>query len=314
LISTGASINVTGIFHRFTGKKKTETPEASGRRMSDDPTIPLAPKVSPGAPGVPSPLEPPQFLVGIGHSVGRQRGHNEDALFTYTTNLLSDTLILPFGFYVVADGMGGHKFGEKASAIAVRAMAASVLATLSAPLFSLPEDLPPEKLQNAMQAGILAAHETILEHASGGGSTLTSALVLGDTLIIAHIGDSRAYAIYPEGVIQALTRDHSLVKRLVELGQISIDEAANHPQRNVLYRALGQIEPLEAEFLTMPIPRPGFLLLCSDGLWGLITDEDIRTYVIAAATPTLACQALVEAANLAGGPDNITAVLIQFPA
>jgi protein phosphatase len=165
-----------------------------------------------------------------------------------------------------------------------------------------------------MQSGIQAAHDAILKHASGGGSTLTSALVVGDTLVIAHIGDSRAYAIYSEGVIQALTRDHSLVKRLVELGQITQAEAANHPQRNVLYRALGQVEPLESEILTVAVPRPGFLLLCSDGLWGLISDEDIRTFVTAAATPTLACQALVDAANAAGGPDNITAVLIQFPA
>jgi protein phosphatase len=305
---------VTGIFQRFIGKKKTEPTETTRRPPGDEPTLPLAPKIAPGAPSITEQLEPLQFLVGIGHSVGKQRDHNEDALFTYTTNLLSDTVVMPCGFYVIADGMGGHKFGEKASAIAVRSMATSVLTAVSAPLFGPSEDLTPEKLQDAMQSGIQAAHDAILTHASGGGSTLTSALVVGDTLVIAHIGDSRACAIYSEGVIQALTRDHSLVKRLVELGQITQAEAANHPQRNVLYRALGQVEPLESEILTMPVPRPGFLLLCSDGLWGLISDEDIRTFVTAAATPTLACQALVDAANAAGGPDNITAVLIQFPA
>lgn len=305
---------MTGIFQRFIGKKRIEPTKATSRSPGDEPTQPLAPNIAPEAPSFPEQLGPLQFLVGIGHSVGKQRGHNEDALFTYTTNLLSDTVALPFGFYVVADGMGGHKFGEKASAIAVRSMATSVLTAVSAPLFGPNEDLTPEKLQDAMQSGIQAAHDAILKHASGGGSTLTSALVVGDTLVIAHIGDSRAYAIYSEGVIQALTRDHSLVKRLVELGQITQAEAANHPQRNVLYRALGQVEPLESEILTVPVPRPGFLLLCSDGLWGLISDEDIRTFVTAAATPTLACQALVDAANAAGGPDNITAVLIQFPA
>lgn len=305
---------MTGIFQRFIGKKKTEPTEATRRPPGDEPTLPLSPKIAPGAPSITEQLDPLQFLVGIGHSVGKQHGRNEDALFTYTTNLLSDTVVLPFGFYVVADGMGGHKFGEKASAIAVRSMATSVLTAVSAPLFGPSEDLTPEKLQDAMQSGIQAAHDAILTHASGGGSTLTSALVVGDTLVIAHIGDSRAYAIHSEGVIQALTRDYSLVKRLVELGQITQAEAINHPQRNVLYRALGQVEPLESEILTMPVPRPGFLLLCSDGLWGLISDEDIRTFVTAAATPTLACQALVDAANAAGGPDNITAVLIQFPA
>jgi protein phosphatase len=137
-------------------------------------------------------------------------------------------------------------------------------------------------------------------------------VIAGGTVALAHVGDSRAYAIYPEGHIQVLTRDHSLVKRLVELGQITPDEAAIHPQRNVLYRALGQVEPLESEILSFPTPPAGFLLLCSDGLWGLIPDEEMRTYVTAAASPTQACQALVEAANAAGGPDNITVVLVQF--
>lgn len=303
---------MTGILQRFSGKKKTGLPQTSGYNPGDEPTIPVRtgnetnPALAGGFAG------PPQLLVGIGHSVGKQRDHNEDALFTYTTNLISDTLSLPFGLYVVADGMGGHRYGEKASAIAVHAMATTVLAALSAPLFAPSDDLTPETLQNAMQDGIQAAHNAILKHASGGGSTLTAAVIAGGTLALAHVGDSRAYAIYSEGRIQALTRDHSLVKRLVELGQITPDEAASHPQRNVLYRALGQVEPLESEIMSFPIPPSGFLLLCSDGLWGLIPDEEIRTYVTAAASPTQACQALVEAANAAGGPDNISAVLVQF--
>lgn len=303
---------MTGIFQRFTGKKKTELPNTTSHSPGDEPTLPLRVGNEPPVPLTVGQAGPPQLLVGIGHSIGKQRDHNEDALFTYTTNLICDTLILPFGFYVVADGMGGHKYGEKASAIAVHAMATTVLAALSAPLFDPPSAHTPEMLLNMMQDGVQAAHSTILEQAHGGGSTLTAALVVGDTLTLAHIGDSRAYAIFPEGRIRALTRDHSLVNRLVELGQITSDEAAIHPQRNVLYRALGQVEPLEAEILNMPIPTAGFLLLCSDGLWGLISDEEIRAYVTAATTPTQACQTLIEAANAAGGPDNITAVLVQF--
>jgi len=305
-------INVTGIFQRFTGKKKTEPPKTASRYPGDEPTLPLRVEKETTVPLTAGQARPLQFLVGIGHSIGKQRDHNEDALFTYTTNLISNTLTLPFGFYVVADGMGGHKFGEIASAMAVHAMATTVLAALSAPLFDPPTALTPEMLQNIMQGGVQAAHNTILEQAPGGGSTLTAAMVVGDTLALAHIGDSRAYAIYPEGRIRVLTRDHSLVKRLVELGQITSDEAASDPRRNVLYRALGQVEPIEAEILSMPAPASGFLLLCSDGLWGLISDEEIRVIVNAAASPTQACQTLVEAANTAGGPDNITAVLVQF--
>lgn len=303
---------MTSIFQRFTGKKKTEPSKAAGRHPEDEPTLPLRVGNETSVPLAAAHAGPAQLLVGVGHSIGKQREHNEDALFTYTTNLISDTLILPFGFYVVADGMGGHKFGEKASAMAVQVMANIVLKALSAPVFDPPTALTPEMLQNIMQEGVQSAHDSILEHAPGSGSTLTAALVAGDTLTIAHIGDSRAYALYPEGRILALTRDHSLVKRLVEMGQITPDEAAIDPRRNVLYRALGQVEPLEAEILSMPAPTSGCLLLCSDGLWGLISDEEIRVIVNAAASPTLACQTLVEAANAAGGPDNISVVLVQF--
>jgi protein phosphatase len=132
-------------------------------------------------------------------------------------------------------------------------------------------------------------------------------------MIIAHVGDSRAYSIDSQGKIEALTRDHSLVKRLVELGQISREEAAIHPQRNVLYRALGQGEPFDPDIKRMQIPENGYLLICSDGLWGVVPEEEIAKVIITSATPDLACQALIDAANAAGGPDNITAILIQLP-
>ena len=111
--------------------------------------------------------------------------------------------------------------------------------------------------------------------------------------------------------METVTRDHSLVRRLEELGQITASEAAVHPQRNVLYRALGQGEILEPDITTMPFPQNGYLLLCSDGLWGLVSEEDLRQMALNAPTLQTACQNMVAAANTAGGPDNITAVLIQ---
>jgi len=131
-------------------------------------------------------------------------------------------------------------------------------------------------------------------------------------MTIGHVGDSRAYAIRSGGRIDALTRDHSLVKRLEELGQISSEEAAAHPQRNVLYRALGQGEVLEPDIFTSPFPQPGYLLLCSDGLWSVISNDTIYSIVHDATSLQGACQALITAANDAGGPDNITAVLVQL--
>jgi serine/threonine protein phosphatase PrpC len=179
-------------------------------------------------------------------------------------------------------------------------------------LFNLPTQPLQESLQEIMEAAIKNAHRTVQKDAPGSGTTVTAALVLGQQVTIAHIGDSRAYAVYPDRRIETITRDHSLVKRLEELGHLSKDEAANFPHRNVLIRALGQGELLEADIFTIPFPKPGYLMLCSDGLWGVINDQDISRTIVEAPTLHRACQNLVEAANLAGGPDNITTIIVQL--
>jgi len=132
-------------------------------------------------------------------------------------------------------------------------------------------------------------------------------------MIISHVGDSRVYVIDMNGIMRPLTRDHSLVKRLEELGQLTPEEAAIHPQRNVLYRALGQGEPFDPEIITTPLPQPGYLLICSDGLWGVVPNEELGKIIINANTPHQACREMVDAANDAGGPDNITAILVRLP-
>jgi serine/threonine protein phosphatase PrpC len=254
-----------------------------------------------------------QLLVGYGQSVGHQRDHNEDALFVMTTTVASDNTPVPFGLYIVADGMGGHQHGEIASGMAVRAMADHVIRKLYLPMLGLPQETPNESLQEIMQSGLYEAHRAILKHAPGGGTTMTAVLIMGEQLTITHVGDSRAYAIYPDGRMQVLTRDHSLVKRLEELGQITPEEAAQHPQRNVLYRALGQGEPFEPDIVTFPLHHPGYLFLCSDGLWGVVSEKEIYNMISTTPTPQQACQELIDAANAGGGPDNITAILIRIP-
>jgi len=169
-----------------------------------------------------------------------------------------------------------------------------------------------ESLQEVMEASILEAHQYIQREAPGSGTTVTAALVLGQQVTIGHVGDSRAYAVYPDGRMEALTRDHSLVKRLEELGHLSRDEVENFPHRNVLIRALGQGETLEADIFTIPFPQAGYLMLCSDGLWGVINEKDIVRLLNEATTLHQACQRLVEAANTAGGPDNITVAIAQM--
>jgi protein phosphatase len=253
------------------------------------------------------------LMAASAQSVGMQRDHNEDALFALTTLLSGDGSSLPFGLYIVADGMGGHSHGEVASSLAVRAMASYILRKLYAPLLSVKPSPPGESIQEILRQGMLEAHQAITRDAPGGGTTLTAVLILGDQMTLVHVGDSRAYRIQLDLHLESITRDHSLVKRLVELGQLTVEEAAVHPQRNVLYRALGQGEPFEADISTSPLPEAGYLLLCSDGLWGVITEKDIIR--ILRETPGLAAavQRMVDEANEAGGPDNITAILIRLP-
>jgi PPM family protein phosphatase len=179
-------------------------------------------------------------------------------------------------------------------------------------LYMYPAQPLDESLQEILQNAVSEAQRAVMAEAPGSGTTVTAALVFGQQLTIAHVGDSRGYLLYNEHRIEAITRDHSLVKRLEELGQITAAEAAVHPQRNVLYRAVGQGENLDADVITTPFPISGYLLLCSDGLWGLVTDEEMSHIIYSAPTIQRACQDLVAAANNAGGPDNISAILVQL--
>lgn len=253
-----------------------------------------------------------QLIASAGQSVGKQREHNEDSLLALTTTISGGAESIPFGLYIVADGMGGHQFGEVASNAAVRIMGGNILRKFHSYLFNLPTQVLQESLQEVMEASVMEAHQYVQREAPGSGTTVTAALVLGQQVTIAHVGDSRAYSVFPDGRIELITRDHSLVKRLEELGHLSKDEAANFPHRNVLIRALGQGEALEADIFTIPFPQSGYLMLCSDGLWGVVNDKDISRFISEAPNLHRACQSMVEAANAAGGPDNISVVLAQI--
>lgn len=257
-------------------------------------------------------IEPQQLIVGIGHNVGRQRDNNEDSVFVHTSTISSHSSQLPFGIYIVADGMGGHKNGEVASEMAARTMGNHLVQKLNESLFGPNPSPPEEALQEIMKAGVIDSHKNINERASGGGTTLTAVLIIGTQMTIAHVGDSRAYAVFLDGRMQTLTRDHSLVKRLEELGQITADEAAVHPQKSMLYRALGQGEAPEPDVTTATLPHPGYLLVCSDGLWGVIEEDEMYGIITSAPSLHRAAQSLVDAANAAGGPDNISAILVRM--
>lgn len=258
------------------------------------------------------PFDLQQLVAAAGQSVGKQRELNEDSLLALTTTLAGNSGSLPFGLYIVADGMGGHQFGEVASNVAIRTVAGHIIRKFQPYLFSITPSPPDESLQEIMQTAVREAQKIIQNEAPSSGTTLTAALVLGQQVTIAHVGDSRAYHVYPDGRIEVVTRDHSLVKRLEELGHISPAEAENYPHRNVLYRALGQGEILEADVFTVSFPQAGYLMICSDGLWGVVADQDIYKIINEAPSLQRACQSLVEAANTAGGPDNISVIIVQM--
>jgi len=295
---------VLDAFRRLFQRRKTAV---------DVSTAPLTPDQLEAITGTIGPrTDPPQLIAACGQSVGKQRDLNEDSLLAITATLAGNTNFLPFGLYIVADGMGGHQFGEVASNAAIRTVAGSVLRKFHPYLFHLNSEVPDESLQEIMQIAVAEAQRIIQREAPGSGTTMTAALVLGQQVTIAHVGDSRAYLLHSDGRAEAITRDHSLVKRLEELGHLTPAEAEKYPHRNVLYRALGQGDILEPDIFTLPFPRNGFLMLCSDGLWGVIPEPEIVRIVQESATLQRACQALVSAANAAGGPDNISVILVQL--
>lgn len=253
-----------------------------------------------------------QLIAASGQSVGKQRELNEDSLLAMTTTMAGNSGNLPFGLYVIADGMGGHQFGEVASNAAIRSVAGFVLKKFLPYLFQVKTDTMDESFQEIMLSAVAEAQRAIQHEAPGSGTTLTAALVLGQQITVAHVGDSRAYFVFPDGRIEAITRDHSLVKRLEELGHITPEEAVNYPHRNVLYRALGQGEILDPDIFTLAFPQPGYLMICSDGLWGVVAEQDIVRSITEAPNLQRACQNLVTAANIAGGPDNISVILAQL--
>ena len=280
-------------------------------------TSPATPSVA-GSPGLPSESLgfPPQLWIGVAQSVGLQREHNEDALYAAHTILAAGTYqSRSVGLFVVADGMGGHLYGEIASQAAIGAFTRHVWNHLLAHLHWSLSTTPPTEIYPVLHYAVAQAQDKILEEAPGGGTTLTAVLALDQRLFVTHIGDSRAYLYNPlKQELRLLTQDHTWVHRLEELGELSAEEAARHPHRNVLYKSLGQGSDASAEAdISMERWAPGMmLLLCSDGLWDVVPDDAIQEVLTWASSPSAAAQQLVNMANDAGGPDNISVVVVAY--
>jgi PPM family protein phosphatase len=249
--------------------------------------------------------------------IGAVRGRNEDSCLTFSALTGGQEPLHPFGLYIVADGMGGHHAGHQASRMASRIVADQILTQTYLPLMrQMGEGRmagPSQPIQEVLLDAAVAANMALFNHEpdKDSGTTLTAALIFGRRLYLAHVGDSRAYLLINDR-FQQITTDHSYVRRLQDVGQITAEEAAVHPNRNVLYRAVGQGAELEIDAYTRALPAEGKILLCSDGLWGLVPDQVMQAILEDEKPPQAKVDQLVQLALQAGGHDNITAVLVEF--
>jgi len=250
------------------------------------------------------------IIVGAATDKGLVRDYNQDALFTLSAQVSQGQDLLPIGLYIVADGMGGEQDGDRASSLALRTVANWILHEIYEPFLTLGTAAGLRPINEVLTEAIVTANSKVQEQLPHGGTTLTCAFLLGTNAFIAHVGDSRAYLISRNSIRQ-LTKDHSLVNRLIELGQLTPEEAKTHPQRNVLYRAVGRSGNLEVDTYLQSLPTGSSLLLCCDGLWSAVTDDEILAIVNDSASPQMICRRLIAQANDHGGEDNITVVLIQ---
>ena len=252
---------------------------------------------------------PVNLQAALSQSVGIVRDHMEDAASSIIVQQGYCDQSSRVGLFVVADGMGGHLNGELASSLAIENVNAHLLPKLQEQFATPPS---PEQIEPMLAEAFDHAQQAVLDKVKGGGSTLTAALLIDKTLYYAHVGDSRLYLVGYDGKLEILSRDHSLVQRLVDLGQISPSEAETHPQRNVLYRALGQTDGFKVDQGYQLLSTPGYLMLCSDGLWGVLDEKKIISEICTDKSLADRANRLCALANQAGGPDNITVILVEI--
>lgn len=231
----------------------------------------------------------PASTFGSRTDVGCVREHNEDSL-----------VVAP-PLYVVCDGMGGHAAGEVASEIAVNVIADRAPATPDAAALG-------QAVEEANLAIIQAAREGVGR--AGMGCTCTAAMLENERLVVAQVGDSRAYLLHG-GVLQQITRDHSLMADFIEAGQITPEEARVHPQRSVITRALGSDPRTQPDLFEINVSTGDRLLICSDGLTSMIEDYEIEDILNRTPDPQIAASKLVNAAVAAGGHDNVTVIVVN---
>jgi serine/threonine protein phosphatase PrpC len=252
------------------------------------------------------------LTVGARSHPGIKRQHrpNEDSLLVAQGMRTQTAPPQPFGVFLVADGMGGQKYGQEASSLAIQTMIDQMLPKLSGNLELRNPELR-QLLIDAVRAANQAIHQRNQEQHTSMGTTITAAVVVGLTAFVANVGDSRTYLYRePEG-LRKITKDHSVVAYLVETGIIKPDDIYTHAQRNQIYRSLGATPLIQVDTFIEPLQTGDIVLLCSDGLWEMVRDERIQQILRNGTDPSQMASALIEAALDGGGADNVSVIVVH---
>jgi serine/threonine protein phosphatase PrpC len=243
-----------------------------------------------------------RLVVAQRTDVGRKRQHNEDNV-AYIIPKDERLLGAKGALFIVADGMGGHAAGEVASEIAV--------STVCHLYYQDTNPDVPANLMSAIRLANLAIYQSAHEdqQRSGMGTTCVAAVLRGEMAFIANVGDSRAYLVR-HGMVKQITQDHSWVMEQIQMGKMSEEEARTHEMRNVITRSLGPFPDVDVDIFAEQLEEGDALILCSDGLSGMMTDIDIL-HIVESFSPQESVQQLLDYANAQGGSDNITAIVVR---
>ena len=244
--------------------------------------------------------------IGMLTDVGQVRTVDEDSILAADLSFGVNSESSKFLLLAVADGMGGHAKGEEASKIALNAIARAVI----------PDLLNNTPFTKILEKGIQNANQDILDYtaknpeASGMGTTSVCAVVKDNQIHLANVGDSRAYRVSDDEICR-VTKDHSYVQALIDEGDITEEQAREHPRKNEITRAVGIMPSIEVDTMKLTLDSDESLLLCCDGVIAHLSDDDIHKIIRDSADPQTACQEIVDMANERGGSDNISLIILS---
>ena len=244
--------------------------------------------------------------IGMLTDVGQVRTVDEDSILAADLSFGVNSESSKFLLLAVADGMGGHAKGEEASKIALNAIASAVI----------PDLLNNTSFTKILEKGILNANQDILDYtaknpeASGMGTTSVCAVVKDNQIHLANVGDSRAYRVSDDEICR-VTKDHSYVQALIDEGDITEEQAREHPRKNEITRAVGIMPSIEVDTMKLTLDSDESLLLCCDGVIAHLSDDDIHKIIRDSPDPQTACQEIVDMANERGGSDNISLIILS---